>query len=140
MSEINLAEKVAEIKKLLNNWRYRYLTPFGKICISKSLALSKLTHLSLILPECNDAFAQSLEKIFYNFIWDNKPDKINRETSKVNESKGGLNMVSVKEFWMSLKISWLRRFSKAKSFWKQILITELYTINVEYEQIFTAGS
>ena len=140
MSEINLAEKVAEIKKLLNNWRYRYLTPFGKICIIKSLALSKLTHLSLILPECNDAFAQSLEKIFYNFIWDNKPDKINRETSKVNESKGGLNMVSVKEFWMSLKISWLRRFSKAKSFWKQILITELYKINVEYEQIFTAGS
>ena len=40
MSELNLREKVAEINITLNNWRYRFLTPYGKICVIKSLTPS----------------------------------------------------------------------------------------------------
>ena len=46
----NFDKKLGQIDKLLDNWLYRHLTPFGKICIIKSLALSKLSHIALVIP------------------------------------------------------------------------------------------
>ena len=47
MVDLNYAEKLNEIKKLLLNWSKRILTPLGKITVIKSLALSKINHLNL---------------------------------------------------------------------------------------------
>ena len=46
----NFYNKIEAIDKLLNSWYYRYLTPYGKITVIKSLALSKLSHLVPIIP------------------------------------------------------------------------------------------
>ena len=35
---------------MLNGWLYRHLTPYGKIVVIKSLALSKLSHIALVVP------------------------------------------------------------------------------------------
>ena len=47
--EVNYDLKMAEIKKLLNCWMNRNVSIYGKIVIVKSLALSKLSHLAMIL-------------------------------------------------------------------------------------------
>ena len=46
----NFRNKVDAISKLLTNWSYRYLTPFGKITIIKSLGLSQLSYIALVIP------------------------------------------------------------------------------------------
>ena len=138
--DININTCLDSITKLLNCWKYRHMSPFGKITIIKSLALSKMTHLSIILPTINDDLSTKLEKMFFNFIWDGKPDKINRKQCKMPQSKGGLNMVSVKEFWNSLKISWMRRIHISGSFWKNILANSLLKINFLIENIFYLGN
>ena len=97
-----------EISKPLNNWKNRYLSPFGKITVIKTLALPKITHIALVTPELDYNYAKKLEIMFYKFLWNGKPDKIAREACKMPYSKGGLNMTSVQEFWNSLKVSWLR--------------------------------
>ena len=143
LDNLNLSIKtnMDDVKKLLKNWRYRYLTPYGKIVILKSLALSKLTHLSLILPELSDELADTLEKIFLEFLWDGKPDKVDRISVKMPQSMGGLNFPDIKTFWSALKISWLRRLFNDKncSFWKKILNVEFASTEYSIDDLFTLG-
>lgn len=138
--DINITNNVDDMKKILNNWRYRYLTPYGKITIIKSLALSKLTHLSIILPMLDDKLAEQIEKIFFDFIWNSKPDKINRVMCKMPQSQGGLNMVCVKTFWKALKISWLKRVEVSQSFWTQILKIQMEQKGHDQPTLFQSGN
>ena len=41
---INFENKLNEMKKVLNAWSRRNLTPFGRITVIKSLVISKITH------------------------------------------------------------------------------------------------
>ena len=59
--------------------------------------------------------------MLFNFLWGGKPDKVNRDHAKMSEIKGGLGVVDITEFWLSLKFSWLRRLSSTKAFWPLIL-------------------
>ena len=43
----NFNDKISKIERLLSDWAYRYLTPFGKVTVVKSLGLSKLSHIAL---------------------------------------------------------------------------------------------
>ena len=42
--EKNFTDKVEKMEKMLSTWFYRYITPFGKVTIIKTLALSMLSH------------------------------------------------------------------------------------------------
>ena len=133
--EINFDSKLEEIKKNFNRWIHRTLTVYGKIVVIKSLALSKLSHLALVLPDLSKNQIKEIEKLAFNFIWDNKPDKVSREHSKLAEKAGGLGMVDIKSFWMSLKFSWFRRALNTNAFWPSILTAEVvksvgYPVNI----------
>ena len=139
MFELNFEEGIKNIKKVLNSWRYRYLTVYGKITIIKSLALSKLTHLSIVLPQMEQESLNEIEKMFIDFIWNGKGDKVDRQTLFMPEKIGGLNMISVSEFWKSLKLTWLRRLLTTKSAWKSILENSLDFFNVNLNDLFLFG-
>ena len=119
--ESNFEQKIGEIEKLLNCWIYRTLTVYGKITIIKTLALSKLSHLALVLPNLDKKQIRLLENLFFKFLWGNKPDKVSRDHAKLSEKAGGLGFVDVKQFWDSLKFSWLRRLCNTNAFWPRIL-------------------
>ena len=51
----------------------------------------------------------SFEKIMYSFIWDSKPDKIKRSTLIQNYEKGGIKMINIEKFIMSLKVTWVKK-------------------------------
>ena len=54
-------------------------------------------------------FLKTIERIFYNFLWNGGPDRIKRIVIVKNLKAGGLRMVNISEFINALKISWLRR-------------------------------
>ena len=110
--ERNYANKVEEVKKLLNCWMYRALTPYGKITVIKSLALSKLSHAALVIPSLNNKQLRELESIFFSFLWNRKPDVVARESCKLKEKAGGLRLVDIKDFWRAFKFSWIRRLTR----------------------------
>ena len=72
----NYFEKINDIEKLLNRWLYRHMSPYGKIVVIKSLALSKLSHIALVVPNLAKNHLQKLEKILFSFLWSNKTAKI----------------------------------------------------------------
>ena len=49
----NFTDKIDKVEKMLSNWSYRYLTPFGKVTIIKTLGLSQLSHIALVIPNPN---------------------------------------------------------------------------------------
>ena len=59
-----------------------------------------------------------MNKLFFNFLWNNKPDKIKRSIAKQKLLKGGLGMVDVKNFEESLKLTWIKKFFESSAAWK----------------------
>ena len=115
--EHNYNDVLGNVEKVLNSWRNRKLTLFGKVTIIKSLALSKFVHLFLALPNPPGELLKTLDKIFYKFLWNNGPDRIKRSILIKNLKNGGLQMIKTEEFIKSLKISWLRRVLNKNQKW-----------------------
>ena len=119
--ECNYDSKVEQIKKVFNSWFNRSLTVYGRAVVIKTIALPKLTHLALVLPNLDKKKIKYLENLIFGFLWENKPDKVCREDAKLCENAGGLGIVDFPSFWKSLKFSWLRRAYKTCAFWPKIL-------------------
>ena len=113
---------------MLSNWSYRYLTPFGKVTVIKSLGLSKLSHVALVIPNPTKAIIKRVESIFFKFIWGKGSEKVRREDCKLPVKSGGLDMPDLVHFWTAFKFSWLRRLLETEAFWPKILMQEISTI------------
>ena len=140
--ECNFDSKIKDIEKLLNCWIYRTLTVYGKAVIIKTLALSKLSHLALVLPNLDKRRLKTVETLFYNFLWGNKTDKVTRNDTKLNEKAGGLGIVDINSFWLSLKISWIRRILNTNAFWPVILkltVENVLDYNISMMEILQLG-
>ena len=121
MPNLNYQSALIKAKQVVNSWKYRYLTPMGKITIIKTLIISKFTHLFMTLPTPVTVL-NDLNKLLFNFIWDGKPDKIKREQMCANKLEGGLNMINIYDFEKSLKLNWLKHiFSSSTKNWLYIL-------------------
>ena len=123
ITDININNKITEITKALNTWSKRNLTPIGKIVVLKTLIVSKIVHLLISLPTPSNKTIKDLNSLFYQFLWDGKPDKIKRETLKQKLENGGLSMIDIELFDQSLKLAWVRRLFTSKSKWKIIIET-----------------
>ena len=109
---LNWSEKVVKIKKLVQSWKRRNLTLFGKITIIKQLAMPTILFSASMLP-VPEGIIKELNTVFYNFIW-GKKDKIKRSVL-INDIKcGGLNMVDVESLFLSVKAAWVVRLLHAK--------------------------
>jgi len=109
MVNINYENKLNEIRKLLNVWSMRNLTPFGKVTVIKNLALSKIVHLMMNLPDPSEQFLNDLNRIFFKFIWNGKTDKIKRTRVCQEYEHGRLKMTDLKVFLSALNLKWLKR-------------------------------
>jgi exonuclease III len=105
----NVTKQMQDIQGILLFWQKQKLTVFGKITIIKTVIMSKLTHFFTSLPNPDEELVNKLQNMLFKFLWDNKPDKISRQQAYKPYEEGGLNMVNVKTFIHSLKITWLKR-------------------------------
>ena len=109
MADINLKEKFTETIKLFRIWMKRTITPLGKIAILKSLILSKLTFLWILLPNPPQHVIDKVQTLCYDFIWDNKKDKIKRSLVTQSIENGGLGLPNVQIQIKALKLTWLKK-------------------------------
>ena len=104
-----LQKKKKKKENILSVWSKRILTLQGQITIIKSVALFKFVHIFLSLPNPPGNLIQTLNKVFYKFLWNSGPDRIKRKYIVKNILKGGLRMIKIENFIYALKITWLRR-------------------------------
>ena len=128
MVRINYEEKLREVKDLLIQWSKRILTPYGRITVVKSLAIAKINHLFLALPNPPDKIVQELNSLFFKYIWNGSIDRVKRDISIKNYKEGGLRMVKIQQFIDAIKISWIRRNISSDTKWKSLLFTAYPTL------------
>ena len=104
---MNLATKIELCKQLINNWKARNLTYFGKVTVIKSIILSKLTYLLQSVSVKKEQLTE-LNTILYNFLWSGKSEKIKRSTLIGSKWDSGINMVDVLSFAKNLKLKWIK--------------------------------
>ena len=81
----------------------------GRIAIVKSLILSKLVHLWLLLLDSLDTFIEDLQKMIFRFVWNRKCDRISRDTVVKHIADGGLGIPQIKSFMNALKLTWIKK-------------------------------
>ena len=122
MEKINTYDKYLETKVLFNCWAKRSTTPLGKVVVLKSLVLSKLIYLGIMLPNPPDDLIETLQKKCFEFVWGGKRDKIKRSTTIYHTKLGGMNIPDIKVYIQALKLTWIKRiFNENSGKWKFLL-------------------
>ena len=133
---MNMEEKIDSMKNLMQSWLYRNITPIGRVCIVKSLVMSKVIHILQALPTPTNEYFKKLEALFLNFIWKNKRHEINKDLLAEKIDSGGLNMISLQEMDIGLKLTWLRKMVASSPEWldlaKTYKIDRLITTDTTY--------
>ena len=117
---LNLLPKIDAFCNCLKQWQHRKLSLIGKITVIKSFAFPKLVYPLTVLPNPPNDILKKINNEIFAFLWDNKPDKIKRQTLAQDYEKGGLKMLDIYKFLNSLKASWIKRLldEKNKGMWK----------------------
>ena len=108
-TDSNFDKKLTEIKAIIRDWDYRYLSPFGRKLIVQSLCLSKLANLAISLPDLSEEKIKEIERMLVDFVWQSGRKKVALKDAKVDEESGGLNLFCIKSHWSSFKIKWIHR-------------------------------
>ena len=98
---LNWEHKIGNIKKLLDIWKRRKMKLIGKIIILKSLLIPKIVYTATVLS-ISDETISKVESMLYKCVWDNKLDKIKKNTLIGDYNQGGLNMPDIKSLRTAL--------------------------------------
>lgn len=135
VADNNIQLKTTSIKRELELWKRRGLTPIGRISIVKALILSKLVHFFISLPNPSTRCTKELDSLLFEFVW-GKKDKIKRTKLVQNYSNDGLKMIHIDSFINSMKLSWLKRLYNSCASWKILAEKELPNVT----QLLTYGA
>ena len=117
--KLNFGSIVPSVQQIINLWKQRVLSIFGRITIIKSLLISKLTYKASLIP-VPDLILKEISKLIYNFLWKGT-DKVKRKVISGDYKHGGLRMFNIEYFIKSLQLSLIPRlFRKEQSLWKQL--------------------
>lgn len=101
-----------EIKKLLNQWKVKRLTPKSRLIVLKTLIIAKCIHLALALPMSNDNFPKDFENEMFEFLWNSIIHKVKKTHQYLS---GEFKMIDYREFITPLKYTWIRRMLHSKT-------------------------
>ena len=133
MVKKNYEDRIERMKKMINFWKRRYLSPLGKITVVKTLFIPIFNHLFISLPNPTENILKSINDIFFDFIWQG-PSKIKKSVIIKDYSEGGLRMINVSNFIQSLKCTWIRRLTTADGTW-----TSLTSHFINIEKLLNCG-
>ena len=126
-TELNLDDRLKSMETLINIWRSRNLSLKGKTTIIKTLILPQIQFLfsMIYIPEST---IERIDKMLFNFLWDNKTPKIKKLTTIAAIEDGGLGMIDVHEVHRAAKCGWIKRLhDNTQSKWK---ITTQYMLAI----------
>ena len=125
--ELNLLPKIKEFCNCLNTWKKHHLSLIGKVMVIKTFALPKLIYPLTVLETPSAEIINMIKKYMFDFLWDNKPDKINRKTIIQSYENGGLKMIDINFFINSIKAGWVKRIVNDDNTgdWKHIYLKQL---------------
>ena len=107
-TELNIEDRLKSMETLINIWRSRNLSLKGKTTIIKTLILPQIQFLfsMIYIPE---NIIERIDKMLFNYLWDNKTPKIKKLTTIAAIEDGGIGMIDVQEVHRAAKCGWIKR-------------------------------
>jgi exonuclease III len=111
-------------------WNKKNLSLVGKINMVKNQITSKLIYIMTNLPSPEPSFWNRINKQLYNFIANNKQEKLRRKALINTYERGGAQMVDLESQDKALKAFWIVRASRAPGPWTDSLEEMMGTIDI----------
>ena len=108
MNQKNYFKAITSIHGILKLWRMRSLSIEDKIVVFKTLAISKLVYLTLLIVILNH-ITDEVAKIQKSFIWHDSSPKIKHELLRMQFKARVLNSVDIRFKFVSLQCSWVKK-------------------------------
>ena len=104
----NVPRKIDNLNIKLDLWRGRKLSLFGNCLIFKNLGISQIVYSASKLDiSPNDTYR--IKKFIFSFIWNKKPDQINRNVMCQYYTIGGLRAPYPGILFKYLRLAWISR-------------------------------
>lgn len=97
-----------KFEAILQRWKNRDLSFFGRALVAKSLATAKIWYVAKVSPPPADIL-KSINQSLWQFIWRNKTALVNRKTCIQPQRCGGLGAISIQEKVDSFLLQWISR-------------------------------
>ena len=119
---INWKPKIQKLKCLINLWKERKLTLNGKATVWNTLLTSRLWYIINVIP-VPQWVELEIQKLFCNFMWNNKIPLIKYSTIIGNKNSGGLNIQDIYLKKVAFRIKLLNKYfiSDFKAVWKHTM-------------------
>ena len=93
MQKLNIEKQLLKSEKIMNSWKKRNITMVGRIMIVKSLIIPNITYVKSVTNIDNE-YVSKFKTMIYKFIWNDKREKVIRETMNKNYIEGGLKWLT----------------------------------------------
>ena len=106
--KLNFDNRVAQFDILLNTWKQRNLTIYGRNQIIKSLAMPRLLYVcNLLVPP--KLVVLNIKCKTIEFIWNTKRPKLKYETLIKEYKDGGIKLVDFETCLKTQRVMWVKR-------------------------------
>jgi len=99
---------IEKINKVLNMWKARNMSIFGRCLIAKSKALSKVWYVASVMQMQKDTY-DTIQQVVNNFIWFGKKQIISKAICYNKRQEGGLSNVHVEAKCRTIRVKWIRK-------------------------------
>ena len=95
IEKINIEPLINKIENIIKIWSWRHLNLFGKVTIINFLFLSQLIYRFTVLPTPSKSIIDKIDKILFNYLWENRPHKIAKDVVSNEYQSGGIKMLNI---------------------------------------------
>ena len=118
--KIEWTSKIAKLRNILDSWKKRNLSIFGRVTVLKSLALSQIIH-AIIVDSIPKDILCKLNRMVYEFIWGSKVERVKRSILIGDYVDGGIKMIDIEKQMLSFRLKWLGRLLDGNTgIWKEM--------------------
>ena len=128
ITTVNFTNKLSKVEKILQPWRGKVLTAYGKVALINSLIVSQFTYIFMALPTPSEHLFKMYEQKIFKFLWNNKPDKIKRKYVYNNYEKGGMKLLNLEALNFSLKANLIPKMFQNTNWFSSRLIASAHPI------------
>ena len=118
IENLNWEGRSEKIRGILDSWRMRNLSLYGKVTVIKHLIISQMVYTATAVP-VPSKIIKIVNKLIFTFLWNSKKERVKRSICQLPEKQGGLGMFNLESKCQSLRLSWIKRyFTGEESAWK----------------------
>ena len=132
--DLNWTRRLDKVQNLLTPDKHRNLTLLSKVSVIKNHAMSKLVYPASVL-DVPSSVTKRIKDMFFDFLW-GKRDRIKRSVLVNDIMNGGINMLDIDKFLMSLKAVWVSRIVDKNGKWSDVFKHKLNQLGLPLDFIF----